>query len=414
MKPGLTLLLLLATIAGQQPLETLRDQASQRVGALRGQFQNELGLALRVFAEIPANDDHPALAKARAQLKPWVPAFAEQTFLAASTHTHPLVRERLLDLLAATEARDALPAARKLVTTGSGAARVTAIQLVAALGTAADGALLVAALGTVPQPGAAEAASLLRALTSLKAPEAGAQLKAHSTHAAAEVRLAALESLARLHAQPREDLAQITRAIQDDPDQSVRSGALSSLIHFSDNHDALRVLHEHVKGPDALMAEAALRALEKVANKDTSRAYLLEAVSGALAIPFRERCARLMCKLGDPRGARLLSKGSRDAALAQPRDADLQLSAGEQLKALGAHTDAVEFFKKALDLLTRGQKYRARVPWARTLALQGRFDDAWDKLKEDYKNMTGFADDPDFSDMRRDPKWAKLFSSDGD
>ncbi len=414
MRLGLALLLLLITASGQQPLEALREQASQRVGTLRGQFQNELGLALRVFAEVPANDDHPALVKARAQLKPWVPAFAEQTFLAASTHAHPLVRERLLELLASTEARDALPAARKLVASGTGAGRVTAIQLVAMLGTTADGQILVAALGGTPPPGAPETAALIRALANLKTPEAPAQLKAHASHAAPEVRLAALESMARLRAQPREDLMQILRAIQDDADLSVRSGALAALVHFNENHDALRVLHEQVKGPDALMAEAALRALERVANKDTSRAYLLEAVSGALAIPFRERCARLMCKLGDPRGARLLAKGSRDAALAQPRDADLQLAAGEQLKVLGAHPDAIEFFKRALDLLTRGQKYRARVPWARTLALQGRFEDAWDKLKDDYKNLTGFADDPDFSDMRRDPKWAKLFSSDGD
>jgi|GEM_PF-4178713 tetratricopeptide (TPR) repeat protein len=413
MKASATFLFLAVAFHAQVPLETLRDQAKLRVGALQGQFQNELLFALRVFAEVPADDDHPSLVKARAQLKPWVPAFAEQTFLTASTHQHPLVRQRLLELLTSTEARDALPSARKLIPTGTGTARVAAIQLLAALGTQSDGALLAAALSGPPAPQSNECAAILRALAALKSAEAPALLKAHCTHAAPEVRLAALESIARLHAQPKEDLALLARAIQDDADTTVRVGALAALSQFGENHDALRVLHDHVKGPDAPLAEAALRALEKIANKDTSKSYLFEAVGGTLSLSFRERCARLLCKLGDPRGARLLAKGSRDAALAQPRDADLQLAAGEQLKALGAYADAVDFFKKALDLLSRAQKYRARVPWARTLALQGRFDDAWDKLKDDYKSLIGFVDDPDFSEMRRDPKWAKLFSSDG-
>ncbi|MSR74086.1 MAG: hypothetical protein EXS14_01240 [Planctomycetes bacterium] len=393
------------------PLETLRETGSAKVAAMRTAFENELDLALRVWAEAPAGDESPALKKTNTSMALWVAGFPQQLLEALCKQSNPLLRQRLLTLLCDSASPELLLPARALLNVTQPWSRAVGISILGSIGGPEDGQKLASMIGATPEPPVEDVIRLLQALTDMKAPESSSCARARVTHAKPEVRLAALQALAALHTAPREELPILAHAVQEDVDMTVRVGALRALSNYGDHLDALKVLHEHVHGVDLQLATAALDALERSANKDTSRSYLMEALGGGGALVFKERCARLLARLGDARGARLLTKTARDAAVAAPRDPDFQIAAGEQLKRLGALMDAIEYYKKALDLLKAGQKYRARVPWARALALLGRFEDAWDQLKPDYRNLAGFADDPDFTEMRRTARWAPLFNS---
>ncbi len=410
---SLLLFALLVSVAVAQevvPLEALREAGTEKVKAMRATFDNELALALRIWAEVPAGDEPPALAKANSSITQWVSGFAGPLLQALCKQSNPLLRERMLQLLRSSGSRELLQPARELLKGPEPWARTVGISILGTVGAAEDGQRLATLLASVPEPSADEIARILEALACMKAAEASAAARARIAHPHATVRLAALQALATLHLSPREELPFFVRAVQDDADIVVRTGALRALCAYGENLDALKLLHEQVRGVDPALAAAALDSLEKCASKDTSKSHLMEALGGPGPLAFKERCAKLLAKLGDPRGARLLTKASRDTAAATPRDPDLQIAAGDQLKRLGALADAIDFYKKAVDLLKAGQKYRARVPWARALALQGRFEDSWDLLKPDYRNLTGFADDPDFADMRRNARWAPLFS----
>jgi tetratricopeptide (TPR) repeat protein len=220
-----------------------------------------------------------------------------------------------------------------------------------------------------------------------------------------------------MQASPKEDVALLIKTSQDDKDPRVTAEAIRLLGRYPGRDEALRVLHDTLVKDDATMSSAALDALEMkdVVNSETSPRYLLDAVQPSSPLPpsLKERAARLSSKLKNYKPARVLAKPYSEAAERTPRDANAHVALGDVYKRLGSYDDAINAYKKAESVApgnAGGLKGNIRDQMARCYALKGEFENARKRLGT-YRNLSAFADDPDFAEMKANPKYAALFEA---
>lgn len=408
-------LILAATASGQppaeRPLEELREIARTKVLEMKAEFEKDLAEISRILGGLdPSQIDSRQASEARKRLAAWLPAFPDSIVAALGKSTGNLREHLALVIMASRNPRLAGPLL-DLVGTADPALDVLVVEVAGFLGAAVESPRVVALASAAGTPPPLLGAALLAAAR-LKADEAAPLAREHLDHPEPDVRIKALKALAETQASPKEDAAAVIEAAQKDAEPKVREEATRLLGRYPGRDEVLRVLHDSVSGSDPALAEAALAALETkdVASRETSGKYLADAVKGSLPMTLKIRAARLLAiRLGDPSGARVLAKGARDAAEKAPKNVDLQMAAGDQYKDLGAYDDALNFYRRAEAIYLADFKFKARLAQGRCLALQGKFEDARRKLAVDYRNLSGYADDSDFQEMKADPRYRHLF-----
>ena len=402
------------------PLEVVLQHAREKLRTLRKEFDEILKKAEPLLSWT-GNANEAGRQRAAKELEPWVGAFPEIFAQRLAAARSDALKKNLIEVLAASGEPAAAPPLAGLIGTQGEELDALIVSCLGKLGNPDISDRLIA-LATQPPTPELQAAALvaLARLGHSEAQELAAEAlrvtqnpDGTETPGSTEVvvRSAAVEALGIVSPDNRDAAALVVKAARHDPDMGVRGAALRALQAFPSHYDAKRTLNDAASSEDPRLVAAALDALEVVATRDWSGSALMKAVEGKFEMTLRVRAARLLLKLGDPAGVRLLVKPYKEAADRASRDEAQQRYVADQYKELGDWEDALDYYERALRALgPRRDNKPNLISIAKCQAMMGNFREARKSLtKAGYKTFGSFANDEEFQAMKEHPSFRDLF-----
>lgn len=398
----------------QRSLEALRKRAREAVQQMEAVFERELADAIRILRKVRPERDTQEAFEARARLADWASVFPDRfANLIKEAGESKGLQAHLCEVMALSASPEAADALAGLfgVSPDLDLNLVRAISFIPEAGPAPRAKLL--ALAKTP-PSTEVLGAVIVALARLQEESAAplARQTLASPNAAPQLVADAVKALALTLADPRGDVAILRKLAQKkDLDKTVHMAVLRAFGKYERSTQTRRLVHEALDSEDRDIIEAALDGLETIASKESSRKPLLDVVKNtAIDRPLRERAARMLMGLGIRDGIRALVAGLKRAADSEPRNASRQRDLAVEYKRLGGYDDAITYFERAARQSNAARRYEYRVWIARCRSLMGQFDKAGSELKKaGYESFSSFAEDADFAEMKKDPKWAPFF-----
>ena len=391
------------------PIEVLIERGRQHLGTMRGEFETLLRQSMKLFAGDRKFQDEARLRLAK-ELEAWVGMFPKVFAETFAKTSQPNARRRLAEVMAASKDPAMGDALLELLPKVKNPKKRTLIlRTLGSLGNPRAIPVLLSILES--SENADEKGAALVALARLKAEPAEKLAIEYLTHENPALRIKALRALPLVMKNPHRCVRHITARVKGDEVPAVRFAALRALAFFPGDMDGLHCLHDAVSGDDESERVAALDALERVAQKSLSKHPLRKGLKATTSMITKERIAKLMLRFGDSQGVKLLVAKQRETADRKPRNSFLQQGVGDSYRNLGAWSEAIDYYQRALATLGRGGDPKGLyLRMARCYAQMGKFADAKKSLKRaKYKDFSVLAEDDDFAKMAQSPKYKALF-----
>jgi tetratricopeptide (TPR) repeat protein len=390
------------------PLEVVLQRAREVLRTLRKDFDDVLKKAEPVLSW-SGNANEEERRRAAETLAPWVGAFPEVFTQRLAAAKSAALKRNLVQVLADSGEPAVAPLLAELIGTQGEELDALIVECLGLLGNPDVGDRLLL-LATQPPSPAVEAAALV-ALARLGHPLVQERAAEALGGAEVVVRSGAARALGIVAPENRDAAALVVKAARQDPETDVRVAALIALQAFPSHYDAKRTLNDAVSSEDPRLVTAALEALEVVATRDWSSNALMKAVEGKFEMALRERAARLLLRLGDAGGVRLLVKPLKEAADRASRDEAQQRFVADEFKRLGDWVDALDYYERALRALgPRRDNKPYLIEIAKCYARMGNFREARKNLtKAGYKSLRSFAGEQEFQAMKEHPSFRDLF-----